>query len=300
MVDHLIGSQEKGKNRMGSRSIAVLHAWHRRHVRILPAASGKNLIQRNSAGSGPGDHSDRGNTPFINPMPTRRAMSDDHKEDPGLSGTGMSRRKFINTTALVGLTLGVAACDKTGAPGADDEDDEAGAEGHASPTEVKPGELDTYYGLWSGGHNGDMRVLGLPSGREIHRIPCFVPDVLVGWGITNESKAVMGTKPDGTPLYQVADTHHTHASYKDGNYDGRYAWINDKINARIARIRLDYFVCDKITDLPNVQGFHGACSAAASSPSRFPTTAMTSMRRRSIDRCSAASMPNRWKCAGRC
>jgi nitrous oxide reductase len=48
-----------------------------------------------------------------------------------------------------------------------------------------------------------------------------------------------------------------HASYKDGNYDGRYAWINDKINSRIARIRLDYFVCDKITELPNVQGFHG-------------------------------------------
>jgi nitrous-oxide reductase len=55
----------------------------------------------------------------------------------------------------------------------------------------------------------------------------------------------------------VADTHHVHASYRDGNYDGRYAWINDKINSRIARIRLDYFVCDKITELPNVQGFHG-------------------------------------------
>ena len=122
---------------------------------------------------------------------------------------------------------------------------------------LKPGELDTYYGLWSGGHNGDVRVLGLPSGREIHRIPCFVPDALVGWGITNESKAVMGTKPDGNLRYTVADTHHLHASYKDGNYDGRYAWVNDKINARIARIRLDYFVCDKITDLPNVQGFHG-------------------------------------------
>ena len=33
--------------------------------------------------------------------------------------------------------------------------------------------------------------------------------------------------------------------------------MNDKLNSRIARIRLDYFVCDKITTLPNVQGFHG-------------------------------------------
>ena len=102
-----------------------------------------------------------------------------------------------------------------------------------------------------------MRILGFPSGREIHRIPCFTPDSLVGWGITNESKAIMGTKADGTLKYTVGDSHHTHASYKDGNYDGRYAWINDKINARIARIRLDIFACDKITEIPHVQGFHG-------------------------------------------
>lgn len=176
--------------------------------------------------------------------------------------TGMGRRSFINTAALVGLTAGVAACTEKpnaaapAAPAAPASG--APAAGHAGASvHLKPGELDTYYGLWSGGHTGDMRVLGLPSGREIHRIPCFVPDALVGWGVTNESKAVMGTKADGSLKYTVADTHHTHASYKDGNYDGRYAWINDKINSRLARIRLDYFVCDKITELPNVQGFHG-------------------------------------------
>ncbi len=174
---------------------------------------------------------------------------------------GMGRRSFINTAALVGLTAGVAACtEKPGAATPAAPAPAAPAGGHASAgasVHLKPGELDTYYGLWSGGHTGDMRVLGLPSGREITRIPCFVPDALVGWGITNESKAVMGTKPDGHLEYTVADTHHTHASYKDGNYDGRYAWINDKINSRVARIRLDYFICDKITKLPNVQGFHG-------------------------------------------
>lgn len=127
----------------------------------------------------------------------------------------------------------------------------------SSSIHLKPGELDSYYGLWSGGHNGDVRVLGMPSGRELLRIPCFRPDALVGWGITNESLDVMGRNAKGGPLYNVADTHHLHASYKNGNYDGRYAWVNDKINSRIARIRLDYFICDKITTLPNVQGFHG-------------------------------------------
>lgn len=187
-------------------------------------------------------------------------MSD--KKDLPLAPAGLGRRSFINTAALVGLTAGVAACtEKPGSAATPAAPAPAApASAHASAgaaTHLKPGELDTYYGLWSGGHTGDMRVLGLPSGREITRIPCFVPDALVGWGITNESKAIMGTKPDGSLKYTVADTHHTHASYKDGNYDGRYAWINDKINSRLARIRLDYFVCDKITELPNVQGFHG-------------------------------------------
>lgn len=191
------------------------------------------------------------------------------REESPSETVGLGRRRFINTAALAGLTVGVAACNEkpaaapAAAPAASASAPPAAAPaaashgGSSANVHLKPGELDTYYGIWSGGHTGDMRVLGLPSGREIHRIPCFVPDALVGWGITNESKAVMGTKSDGNPRYTVADTHHTHASYKDGNYDGRYAWINDKINARVARVRLDYFVCDKITDLPNVQGFHG-------------------------------------------
>ena len=186
-----------------------------------------------------------------------------NKREVTTETVGIGRRRFINTAALAGLTAGVAACnDKpanapaTAASGPVSAPTAAHSSA-ANNTHLKPGELDTYYGIWSGGHTGDMRILGLPSGREIHRIPCFVPDALVGWGITNESKKIMGTKPNGELRYTVADTHHTHASYKDGNYDGRYAWINDKINARIARVRLDYFICDKITDLPNVQGFHG-------------------------------------------
>ncbi len=182
---------------------------------------------------------------------------------------GLDRRRFLNSAALAGVAgVGLAACnDKpASAPAAASAPPAAGsATAAAASTAVstqaglhpKPGELDVYYGLWSGGHTGDVRVLGFPSGRELLRIPCFVPDALVGWGITNESKAVMGTKPDGSLRYTVGDTHHVHASYKDGDYDGRYAWVNDKINSRIARMRLDYFVCDKITELPNVQGFHG-------------------------------------------
>ena len=215
------------------------------------------------------------------------------KKDQQLASGGLGRRSFINTAALVGLTAGVAACTEKPGTAAAPAAPAAPASSHAGAganVHLKPGELDTYYGLWSGGHTGDMRVLGLPSGREITRIPCFVPDALVGWGITNESKAVMGTKPDGSLKYTVADTHHTHASYKDGNYDGRYAWINDKINSRIARIRPDLLhlrqdhraaqraglprhfptrrdPVDPASTTPR------ACSAAVSSASRCPTPA---------------------------
>jgi nitrous-oxide reductase len=178
-----------------------------------------------------------------------------------------ARRRFLGTAAAAGLAgVGLAACSEkpatapaatVSAPASAPAASQPNPGEHANASHLKPGELDTYYGLWSGGHTGDVRVLGLPSGREITRIPVFVPDALVGWGITNESKKIMGTKPDGSLKYTVADTHHVHASYRDGNYDGRYAWINDKINSRLARIRLDYFVCDRITELPNVQGFHG-------------------------------------------
>lgn len=191
---------------------------------------------------------------------------DDHK--PADEQTHLSRRKFLNTAALAGLagaSVGLTACKKeeaaapapAAAPAAAGPVAKAAHSGAAGSPHPKPGELDLYYGLWSGGHTGDVRVLGLPSGREIHRIPVFNPDALTGWGITNESKKIMGTKADGSLKYTVADTHHTHASYKDGDYDGRYAWVNDKINSRMARIRLDTFECDAITEIPNIQGYHG-------------------------------------------
>ncbi len=172
----------------------------------------------------------------------------------------MSRRQFLGTAAFVGLSgaglaVGLSSCNKKegdkSAPAARGE-----KPGQLS-ADVPPGQLDTYYGIWSGGHSGEVRILGIPSGRELRRIPVFCPDAMSGWGITNESKSIMGTKADGSLRYTVGDTHHVHGSYNDGTYDGKYFWVNDKINSRIGRIRGDTFEADKIIELPNVQGFHG-------------------------------------------
>ncbi|ASR44209.1 nitrous-oxide reductase [Xanthomonas citri pv. mangiferaeindicae] len=181
--------------------------------------------------------------------------SEDVMNSPG-------RRKFLGTTALAGLAgtgLSLIGCAKDGAPAAGTATSGTAASA-GSPHgryEVPPGKLDEYYVLSSGGHSGEMRIYGCPSGRTLKRIPVFNIDPMVGWGITNESRAIMGTRPDGQLKYWTGDTHHVHGSYADGTYDGKYFWVNDKLHSRIARIRGDTFEVDRITELPNVQGHHG-------------------------------------------
>ncbi len=115
---------------------------------------------------------------------------------------------------------------------------------------IAPGELDEYYGFWSGGQSGEVRIMGIPSGRELKRIPVFNYDAAYGWGTTNVSKGMLKGKHSG-------DTHHFHLSYTNGTYDGKYGFVNDKAQARLARIRLDMLVTDKIVEIPNSQGTHG-------------------------------------------
>jgi nitrous-oxide reductase len=173
-----------------------------------------------------------------------------------------NRRRFLGKSALLGLagagvSLGLAGC-KENAKAAPAASASATAASHGNAGDhVAPGQLDEYYHFSSAGHNAEVRVIGVPSGRELRRIPVFNIDPMVGWGITNESKAIMGTKADGSLKYTTGDTHHVHGSYKDGTYDGRWLFVNDKIHSRIARIRMDTMECDKITEIPNVMGFHG-------------------------------------------
>ena len=194
-------------------------------------------------------------------MSTEDIKHDDQTLVPG-------RRKFLNTAALAGLagaglSVGLSSCKQEAAPpaAAPAGAPAAPAAAHGAAGDLNlhpaPGQLDTYYGVWSGGHSGEVRVLGLPSGREIKRVPTFNIDCMSGWGITNESKAIIGTKADGSLKYKTGDTHHIHGSYTDGTYDGKFYWVNDKIHGRIAQIRGDIFECDKITEIPNIQGFHG-------------------------------------------
>ena len=172
-----------------------------------------------------------------------------------------SRRNFLGKSALAGVAtagavIGLSGCKDNGSAAAAKGAGAAGAAA-AGGDHIAPGQLDSYYAFISSGHSGEVRVLGMPSGRTLKRIPVFNIDCMVGWGITNESKAIMGTRPDGSLQYTTGDTHHVHGSYKDGTYDSRWLFVNDKLHSRLARIRMDTMECDKITTIPNVMGFHG-------------------------------------------
>ena len=157
---------------------------------------------------------------------------------------GVSRREMLK---MGGLALSATAL--VGAVGAPVEAQSTAAKSAGSP-HVNPGDLDSYYGFWSGGQSGEVRILGIPSMRVLKRIPVFNFDCTYGHGVTNYSKQLLKGKTTG-------DTHHFHLSYQDGWYDGKYGFVNDKSQGRLARIRLDYMETDAIVDIPNSQGTHG-------------------------------------------
>ncbi len=185
--------------------------------------------------------------------------------------SGFSRRDLLSGTAKAATVAGIGAAAGLGA-GATLMPSSAEA---ANKSNIAPGDLDDYYGFWSSGQGGEVRIVGVPSMREMMRIPVFNRCSASGWGLTNESRAIMteGLLPqtkkhlaDKGGNYLNGDAHHPHMSFTDGTYDGRYIFINDKANTRVARIRCDIMKVDKMIEVPNAADIHGL------RPQKYPRT----------------------------
>ncbi|MCF6226539.1 MAG: TAT-dependent nitrous-oxide reductase [Xanthomonadales bacterium] len=193
--------------------------------------------------------------------------------DEKLDKKGISRRDMLGSSVkVVALTGSGALAGLTGASLLLPTTAKAAGSDKAV---VAPGDLDEYYGFWSSGQAGEMRIIGLPSMRELMRIPVFNRCSATGWGQTNESiKILRDGLTDDTRKYLDkhgkvwlnGDLHHPHMSFTDGTYDGRYLFVNDKANTRVARIRCDVMRCDKITEIPNAADIHGL------RPQKYPRT----------------------------
>jgi nitrous-oxide reductase len=188
----------------------------------------------------------------------------DRDEDGGPS---VSRRSLLNNTAKAAMLAGVAGAAGGGIAGLGSFARPARADtAGKQSSEVRPGDLDEYYGFSSSGQTGEVRVIVIPSMREIMRIPVFNRDSATGWGLTNESRKILteGLLPathkflaSRGGIFVNGDLHHPHMSFTDGTFDGRYLFANDKANCRVARIRCDVMKCDKIIEIPNASDIHG-------------------------------------------
>ncbi len=190
----------------------------------------------------------------------------------------IGRKQFIAAVGVGGAVAALAGCNTPSATAtaADTAPSTAGVGSDArsviaarqlSPadviaalkTYVPSGKMDDYYMFASGGHSGQVLVIGVPSMRMLKTIPVFTPDPYDGWGFSAPSKAVLaGAGVDGKTITH-GDTHHPALSETNADYDGEYLFINEKVNARIAVISLKDFECKQIVKNPFIISDHGTC-----------------------------------------
>jgi nitrous-oxide reductase len=128
----------------------------------------------------------------------------------------------------------------------------------ALKTYTPSGTHDPYYLFASGGHSGQVFVIGVPSMRLMKEIAVFTPEPWQGFGYGEAgSMAVLAEgNPEGADL-TWGDTHHPALSETDGDYDGQFLFINDKSNARLAVIDLRDFETKQIVKNPIALSDHG-------------------------------------------
>ena len=127
----------------------------------------------------------------------------------------------------------------------------------AAKTYTPSGGRDEFLAFSSGGQSGQVIVYGIPSMRILKYIGVFTPEPWQGYGFDDESKAVLAQgRIDGKDI-TFGDTHHPAITETNGETDGRFLFINDKANPRIAVIDLHDFETKQIVVNPFFKSSHG-------------------------------------------
>lgn len=128
----------------------------------------------------------------------------------------------------------------------------------AAKTYTPSGKKDEFVIFSSGGHSGQVHVIGVPSMRLLRTIAVFTPEPWQGWGYGVGDDVLAQGDVAGKPNHW-GDTHHPSLSETNGDYDGEWLFINDKINARFAVIDLRDFETKQILKNPLTVSNHGLC-----------------------------------------
>ncbi len=119
-------------------------------------------------------------------------------------------------------------------------------------------KTDEFYVFASGGQQCGIYVYTLPMMKYLAEIPVYCNDNAWGWNTEDPKVKKMLTNPWTGQLMDRGDTHHPALSKTKGVYDGRWLFIPDKINPRVARIDLKKFRTEEIVWIPNTNGgLHG-------------------------------------------
>jgi nitrous-oxide reductase len=127
----------------------------------------------------------------------------------------------------------------------------------AAKTYTPTGGRDEFIALSSGGQSGQVIVYGIPSMRILKYIGVFTPEPWQGYGFDDESKAVLAQGRIMGKDIVYGDTHHPALSETNGESDGRFLFINDKANPRVAVIDLHDFETKQIVVNPFFKSEHG-------------------------------------------
>ncbi|MCB9871513.1 MAG: Sec-dependent nitrous-oxide reductase [Planctomycetes bacterium] len=128
----------------------------------------------------------------------------------------------------------------------------------ALKTYTPTGRHDEYITFASGGHGGNLIVIGVPSMRILKYVGVFTPEPWQGYGYGDQTDSLMvqGMR-DGRQI-KWGDMHHPALSETNAEYDGKYIFVNDKANPRVAVIDLRDFITTQIVSTELIECDHGA------------------------------------------